>query len=69
MILKRQKFLISFTSVFVKPKPISSHFEILITQSETTPPINDWDFLIIEVFNILEKLNTSKSPDVDGFAN
>ena len=57
------------TFVSVKPKPIPSHFEIPIKPPETTSLFIDSDFSVIEVFNILEKLNTSKSPDVDGFAN
>ena len=40
-----------------------------IPPPKTTSLFNDLDFSIIKVFNILEKLNTSKSPDVDGFAN
>ena len=59
----------TFACVFVKPKPIPSHFEILITPPETTSPFNGLNFSVIEVFNILEKLNTSKSPEIHGFAN
>lgn len=59
----------TFASVFVTPNQTHHDQDLVQGIQSGTLSCNDIDFSVAEVHQILKKLDTSKSPDIDGFPN